>query len=151
MLPWKFSIQAMKLSLLITSSIRRKVSNAIMILQPGALLQWLKLPAWKAGDRGFDPHSGLQVSKKQNVSSPLIRKDSILWGTYVAESCVWRAVSSRSSHHLQDFLMYVHKGGLKPHSFYFCFSLLIELNNFELKIYALCHYSTVSRRVAWSL
>ena len=89
MLPWKFSIQAMKLSLLITSSIRRKVSNAIMILQPGALLQWLKLPAWKAGDHGFEPHSGLQVSKKQNVSSPLIRKDSILWGTYVAER--WRA------------------------------------------------------------
>ena len=36
--------------------------------------------AWKAGDRGFEPHSGLQVSKKQNVSSPLTRKDSILWG-----------------------------------------------------------------------
>ena len=23
---------------------------------------WLKLPAWKVGDRGFEPHSGLQVS-----------------------------------------------------------------------------------------
>ena len=31
----------------------------------GALVQWLKLPAWKVGDRGFEPHSGLQVSKKK--------------------------------------------------------------------------------------
>ena len=32
-------------------------------------MQWLKLPAWKVGDRGFEPHYGLQVSyKKQNVS-----------------------------------------------------------------------------------
>ena len=45
-----------------------------------ALVQWLKLPAWKVGDRGFEPHSGLQVSKKQNVSFSLTRKDSILWG-----------------------------------------------------------------------
>ena len=35
------------------------------------------------------------------------------------ESCVWRTVSSHSSHHLRRFLLaqfslYVHKGGLKP-------------------------------------
>ena len=40
------------------------------------------------------------------------------------ESCVWRTVSSHSSHHLQEILpaqfsLYVHKGGLKPDSFYF--------------------------------
>ena len=40
----------------------------------GALVQWLKLPAWEVRDRGFEPHSGLQVSKTQNVSSPLTRK-----------------------------------------------------------------------------
>ena len=40
----------------------------------GALVQWLKLPAWKVGDHAFERHSGIQVSKKQNVSSPLIRK-----------------------------------------------------------------------------
>ena len=38
-----------------------------------ALVQWLRLSAWKVGDRGFEPHCGLQVSKKQNVSSPLIQ------------------------------------------------------------------------------
>ena len=40
------------------------------------------------------------------------------------ESCVWRTVSSRSSHHPQEvllaqFSLYVHKGGLKPDSFHF--------------------------------
>ena len=40
------------------------------------------------------------------------------------ESCVWRTVSSPSSHHPQDvllaqFSLYVHKGGLRPDSFHF--------------------------------
>ena len=40
------------------------------------------------------------------------------------ESCVWRAVSSQSSHHPQEvllaqFSLYVHKGGLKHDSFHF--------------------------------
>ena len=41
------------------------------------------------------------------------------------KSCVWRTVSSQSSHHPQEvllaqFSLYVHKGGLKPDSFHFC-------------------------------
>ena len=44
------------------------------------------------------------------------------------ESCVWRTVSSQSSHHPQEvllaqFSLYVHKGGLKPDSFHFHFVL----------------------------
>ena len=44
------------------------------------------------------------------------------------ESCVWRTVSSQSSHHPQEvllaqFSLYEHKGGLKPDSFHF------KLNN----------------------
>ena len=40
------------------------------------------------------------------------------------ESCVWRTVSSHSSHHPQEvllaqFSLYVHKSGLKPDSFHF--------------------------------
>ena len=42
-------------------------------------------PVWKVGDRWFEAHSGLQVSKKPNVSSPLTRDDSILWGVSVTE------------------------------------------------------------------
>ena len=45
-------------------------------------------------------------------------------------SCVWRTVSSQSSHHPQEvllaqFSLYVHKGGLKPDSFHFC--LIVHL------------------------
>ena len=45
------------------------------------------------------------------------------------ESCVWRTVSFQSSHHPQEvllaqFSLYVHKGGLKPDSFHFIFSVL---------------------------
>ena len=45
------------------------------------------------------------------------------------ESCVWRTVSSQSSHHPQEvllaqFSLYVHKGGLKPDSFHFIFILI---------------------------
>ena len=45
------------------------------------------------------------------------------------ESCVWRTVSSQSSHHPQEvllaqFSLYVHKGGLKPESFHFIAHLI---------------------------
>ena len=48
------------------------------------------------------------------------------------ESCVWRTVSSQSSHHPQEvllaqFSLYVHKGGLKPDSFHFHFIYLRPL------------------------
>ena len=47
------------------------------------------------------------------------------------ESCVWRTVSSQSSHHPQEallaqFSLYVHKGGLKPDSFYLFHAINIE-------------------------
>ena len=46
------------------------------------------------------------------------------------ESCVWRTVSSQSSHHPQEvllaqFSLYVHKSGLKPDSFHFCHPLQV--------------------------
>ena len=44
------------------------------------------------------------------------------------ESCVWRTVSSQSSHHPQEvlsaqFSLYVHKGGLKSDSFHFIYNV----------------------------
>ena len=47
------------------------------------------------------------------------------------ESCVWRTVSSQSSHHPQEvllaqFSLYVHKGGLKPDSFHFHFYVRVQ-------------------------
>ena len=49
------------------------------------------------------------------------------------ESCVWRTVSSQSSHHPQEvllaqFSLYVHKGGLKPDSFHFIFAKHFRVN-----------------------
>ena len=55
------------------------------------------------------------------------------------ESCVWRTVSSQSSHHPQEILLaqfslYVHKGGLKPDSFLYSESKLLKLSvNLTLK------------------
>ena len=41
-------------------------------------MQWLKLPTWKVGDRGFDARSGIWVSKKLNVSTPFTRTFRIM-------------------------------------------------------------------------
>ena len=49
-------------------------------LLSGVLVQWSKLPAWKIGDHWFQTRTDIQVSKKQNVSSSLTPKDSIVWG-----------------------------------------------------------------------
>ena len=50
------------------------------------------------------------------------------------ESCVWRTVSSQSSHHPQEvllaqFSLYVHKGGLKPDSFHLYVSEMRSYTN----------------------
>ena len=53
------------------------------------------------------------------------------------ESCVWRTVSSQSSHHPQEvllaqFSLYVHKGGLKPDSFHYFAFLATSAQNDNL-------------------
>ena len=50
------------------------------------------------------------------------------------ESCVWRTVSSHSSHHPQEvllaqFSLYVHKGGLRPDSFHFYYVFVVSYFN----------------------
>ena len=57
------------------------------------------------------------------------------------ESCVWRTVSSQSSHHPQEvllaqFSLYVHKGGLKPDSFHFISQTLV-LNQHSINLFCL--------------
>ena len=72
----------------------------------------------------FLPHPRVKVSivgslrDREVACSASDRQDSNF------ESCVWRTVSSQSSHHPQEvllaqFSLYVHKGGLKPDSFHF--------------------------------
>ena len=92
--------------------------------------------AFYARVRGSVPGLG-GLKETKNVSSPWRVKVSIvgsLRDREVAcsasdrkglnfESCVWRTASFQSSHHSQEvllaqFSLYVHKGGLKPDSFY---------------------------------
>ena len=72
----------------------------------------------------FLPHPRVKVSivgslrDREVACSALDRQGSNF------ESCVWRTVSSQSSHHPQEvllaqFSLYVHKSGLKPDSFHF--------------------------------
>ena len=58
----------------------RKFKDAKITRSTVFLVQWLKLLAWKVGDREFKPRPGLQVSKKHNVSSPHTRNYSMLRG-----------------------------------------------------------------------
>ena len=58
------------------------------------------------------------------------------------ESCVWRTVSSQSSHHPQEvllaqFSLYVHKDGLKPDSFHFFTKTIImqQLSILQFNVY----------------
>ena len=62
------------------------------------------------------------------------------------EFCVWRTVSSQSSHHPQEvllaqFSLYVHKGGLKPDSFHFV--------DDEIHFLFTCSYFATQRTTCW--
>ena len=68
------------------------------------------------------------------------------------ESCVWRTVSSQSSHHPQEvllaqFSLYVHKGGLKPdsfHFFYLHYLLFVPSSPYFVGFYAINGLFTVN-------
>ena len=72
----------------------------------------------------FLPHPRVKVSIVGSLRDREVAcSDSDRQGSNF-ESCVWRTVSSQSSHHpqkvlLAQFSLYVHKGGLKPDSFHF--------------------------------
>ena len=67
------------------------------------------------------------------------------------ESCVWRTVSSQTSHHPQEvllaqFSLYVHNGGLKPDSFHFFdtsqqYNIEVILQLWDVKCQQVVHVS----------
>ena len=64
------------------------------------------------------------------------------------ESCVWRTVSSYSSHHPQEvllaqFSLYVQKGGLKPDSFHY------TCNQGVNNIFCICHVTRKCAMIGW--
>ena len=94
--------------------------------------------AFHARVRGSVPGLGGLKETKMFLPHPRVKKLSIVgslrdWEVACSASdrqgsnfefCVWRTVSSHSSHHRQEvllaqFSLYVHKGGLKPDSFHF--------------------------------
>ena len=92
--------------------------------------------AFHARDQGSVPRLGGLKETKMFLPHPRVKVSivGILRDREVAcsasdrqgsnfESCVWRTVSSQSTHHPQEvllaqFSLYVHKGGLKPDSFH---------------------------------
>ena len=116
--------------------------------------------AFHARDRGSVPGlCGLKETKKMFLPHPRVKVSIVgsLRDREVAcsasdrqgsnfESCVWRAVSSHSSRHLQEvllaqFSLYVHKGGLKPDSFHFILSFVpLVHKNRIISLYAHIHY-----------
>ena len=117
------------------------VSAWVCSLEGGGPRVVVSTAAFHAGVRGSVPGLG-GLKETKNVSSPSTCESQYCGGAYreVAcsasdhqgsnfESCVWRTVSSQSSHHPQEvllaqFSLYVHKGGLKPDSFHFFFVAL---------------------------
>ena len=95
-----------------------------------SIILWWKLRSvfpvsavWKK-QKMFLPHPRVKVSivgslrDREVACSPSDRQGSNF------ESCVWRTVSSHTSHQPQEvllvqFSLYVHKGGIKPDSFPF--------------------------------
>ena len=91
--------------------------------------------AFHASVRGSVPGLGGLKETKMFLPHPRVKVSIVPPGREVAcsasdrqgsnfESCVWRTVSSQSSHHphevlMAQFIIYVHKGGLKPDSFHF--------------------------------
>ena len=72
------------------------------------------------------------------------------------ESCVWRTVSSQSSHHPQEvllaqFSLYVHKGGLKPDSFHFCIFISTVCLIVTIYIYHVIFIDSFHNSTYWSL
>ena len=113
-----------------------------LVMGGGPIGLWLA-PLPFTPELGFGSQSR-RFERNKNVSSPFTCENQFVGslrdrevacsasdrqGSNV-ESCVWRTVSSQSSHHPQEvllaqFSLYVHKGGIKPDSFHFISSLVI--------------------------
>ena len=89
----------------------------------------------------FLPHPRVKVSIVGNLRDREVACSASDRQGSNFESCVWRTVSSQSSHHPQEvllaqFSLYVHKGGLKPDSFHFIYivQLVEKLTTDKYKI-----------------
>ena len=70
---------------------------------------------------------------------------------HLHEFCVWRTVSSQSSHHPQEvllaqFSLYVQKGGIKPDSFHFLHKQFTSTNRFSVPLYQIYYTNTTNAK-----
>ena len=82
------------------------------------------LGGWKE-TKMFLPHPRVKLSNVGSLRDRTVACSASDRQVSNFESCVWRTVSSHSSHHpqkvlLAQFSLSVDKGGLKPDSFSFC-------------------------------
>ena len=119
------------------SSYLRKTFRTLIREEGGGHRVVVSTAAFHARVRGSVPGLGGLKETKMFLPHPRVKVSIVgsLRGREVAcsasdrqgsnfESCVWRTVSSQSSHHPQEvllaqFSLYLHKGGLKPDSFHF--------------------------------
>ena len=119
--------------------------------------------AFHARDRGSVPGLGGLKETKMFLPHPRVKVSIVgsLRDREVAcsasdrqgsnlESCVWRTVSSQSSHHPQEvllaqFSLYVHKGGLKPDSFHFAELSVSIFSHLKLELLTPCLYKIFQR------
>ena len=120
----------------VTNSYQRK-SNSTALIQEGCDPRLVaSTAAFHAKTLGSFPGLGGVKETKMFLLNPRVKLSIVgslcdrevacsasdLQGLHF-ESCGWRAVSSHSSHHPQEvllaqFILYVHKSGLKPDSFH---------------------------------
>ena len=86
----------------------------------------------------FLPHPRVKVSIVESLRGREVACSASDRQSSNFESCVWRTVSSQSSHHphevlLAQFSLYVHKGGLKPDSFHFAHNMFAPLEACSLR------------------
>ena len=135
---------------------RQKICRPIFIWSGGGPRVVVSTAAFHARARGSVPGLGGLKETKMFLPHPRVKVSiaGSLRDREVAcsasdrqgsnfESCVWRTVSSQSSHHPQEvllaqFSLYVHKGGLKPDSFHFI-SFIWSMRDSELNF----HFTTV--------
>ena len=121
------------------------------------LVQWLKLPTWKVGDRGFKPRSSkmflpCSLVKNKYCGEPLwprsrelgLRPPGLEFQILCLEGSVIAFISPSQEVLLSQLSLFVHKGGLKPHSFHlmrmnWAFILYILLAN----LIKSCHFISV--------
>ena len=105
----------------------QRVSKALFICHSRSNTLYTRYQFAKKQKR-FLPHPRVKVSIVGSIRDREVACSASDRQGSNFESCVWRAVSSQSSHHPQEvllaqFSLYVHKGGLKPVSFHFATSL----------------------------